>query len=242
MIPASHLFFDIETLPTDRADLIADISASVTPPGSMKKAETIAAWEVEQKPAAVLEAIAKTSLDGGTGRLASIAWTWGDDPDVVAGTSADPDGYDEATERSLIQGFFAEADARAREMGTPPTLVGHNVAGFDIRWLWKRSIVLGVRIPHWWPIAARPWDADAVQDTMVMWEGARGWISQDRLARTLGLRGKGAVDGSQVAAMWAAGRFEEIREYNADDVQTARSIWCRITGEDDPADVMRRAA
>jgi hypothetical protein len=55
------IVIDIETLPTDREDVKQMIAAGITPPGSMKKPETIAKWEAEQKPAAVEEAIANGS-------------------------------------------------------------------------------------------------------------------------------------------------------------------------------------
>jgi len=57
-----YLYLDIETLPTSDAAVMAEIAASVTPPGSYKKPETIAEWERETKPGLVKEAIAKTSF------------------------------------------------------------------------------------------------------------------------------------------------------------------------------------
>lgn len=224
------IFFDIETLPTERPDLIAAIAEGVRPPAAMKKADTILRWEIEEKPTAVADAIAKTSFDGGTGRIAAIGWAIGD-TEEVAGASVDEHGtHTEAAERMLLQGFFAECDAVRREHGVPPILIGHNVTGFDIRWLWKRAIVLGIRPPYWWPVDAKPWDAERVVDTMELWEGRGGRIGLDRLARILGLGGKGGIDGSMVAGMWREGRYEEVREYCADDVALVRDVWRRITG------------
>lgn len=235
MIAPDICFLDTETLPTIDPDLIAAIESEVSPPGSMKKAETIENWWATEGVEARREAVRRTSLDGGTGRLGALAWGWSDQPIVSAHTAVDGE-WSIDRERELLRGFFAELDDFRAENRVPPTLVGHNVSGFDIRWLWKRSIVLGIRPPAWWPVDARPWDADRVQDTMLMWEGSKGRISQDRLARTLGIRGKGAIDGSQVADRWDAGEHEEIRLYCADDVRTVREIWCRIAGEDAPAE------
>lgn len=224
------IFFDVETLPTLDPDLIADIAAGITPPGSMKKPETIAKWEAEERPAAIAKAIAKTSLDGGTGRVASIAWAVGAG-EILAGTSAGDDGYHEAVERQLIAGFFDECQAVFAQYRSQPVLVGHNILGFDLRWLWKRAIVLGIAVPDWWPLHAKSWSQD-VFDTMTAWEGHGGRISQDRLARILGVGEKGDVDGSKIAALWAAGQYETVRLYNADDVETVRRIWGRITQHD----------
>ncbi|WP_185982560.1 hypothetical protein [Aureimonas mangrovi] len=163
MIPATHIFFDIETLPTANPDVIADIEASVRPPATMKKAETIARWEAEERPAAVAEAVAKTALDGGYGLVASIAWAIGGGP-VVAATSAGQHGYDEAVERALIAGLFGELDRLREEFKVTPTLVGHCISSFDILFLWRRALVLGITPPHWWPVHAAPWKTDDVQD------------------------------------------------------------------------------
>ena len=225
------LFWDIETLPTNDEALIADITASVTHPATMKKPETIAAWEANEKPAAILEAVRKTSLDGGLGRLASICWAKGDG-EVVGSHTAGADGWSENAERELIAGFFAEANAFYDEVAGA-VLTGHNILQFDIRWLWKRAIVLGIAVPHWWPLHARAWSPE-VADTMTMWEGATKFISQDRLGRILGLGGKGPIDGSQVADLWNAGRYDDILAYNGDDVSKCRRMWSRITQHDGP--------
>ncbi|WP_024351046.1 hypothetical protein [Aurantimonas coralicida] len=225
------LFFDLETLPTLDPDIIADITAGVTHPATMKKPETIAAWEANEKPAAILEVVRKTSLDGGLGRLASICWAKADG-EVVGSHTAGPAGWDIEIERELISGFFAEADSFYKEVAGA-VLTGHNILGFDLRWLWKRAIVLGIPVPHWWPIHARPWSPE-VFDTMTAWEGPTKFISQDRLGRILGLGGKADIDGSQVAEIWDAGRYDDILTYNADDVSKCRKMWARITQHDGP--------
>ncbi|MCC4298411.1 3'-5' exonuclease family protein [Aurantimonas coralicida] len=223
------IFWDIETLPTLDEALIADITAGVSPPATMKKPETIQRWREEEMPAAIDEAIKKTSLDGGTGRLASICWARANG-EVVGAHTAGENGWDIDIEKALIAGFFAEANAFYDEVAGA-VLTGHNILQFDIRWLWKRAIVLGVTVPHWWPLHARPWSPD-VNDTMTMWQGATGFISQDRLGKILGLGGKSDIDGSQVAEIWDAGRYDDILNYNADDVAKARRMWAKIVQHD----------
>ena len=61
----------------------------------------------------------------------------------------------------------------------------------------------------------------------------RAHAKLDTFARLVGLPGKGAVDGSQVAELWAAGQHELVRRYCLDDVaQTARLWleWRHLTG------------
>lgn len=226
------IFFDIETLPSNDVRLIDEITESISPPARMSKPETIAKWEIEEKPAAILEAVAKTSLDGGTGRLASIAFAVGSG-DILCEVAVEADGTSsEDTERWLIGAFFDACEQVKKEFaGAPPIMAGHNILQFDLRWLWKRAIVLGVTVPWWWPHDAKSWDQDRVYDTMIAWEGHGGRIRQDTLARRLGIVGKaGGMDGSQVAQAWTDGEFERIRSYCADDVRCVREIYRRLTG------------
>ena len=48
-----HIFIDIETLPSQSAELKSLIEAGVKPPGNISKQETIDKWNVESRPAAV---------------------------------------------------------------------------------------------------------------------------------------------------------------------------------------------
>lgn len=222
------IFTDIETLPTDDADLIAAIVEGIKPPKSMKKADTIEAWEANEKPALILEAIARTSLDGGLGRCGCIGCGVANEP-ILSEAAVEDDGRPtEAAERWMIEGYFAACEAVYAQYGVPPIIAGHNVAGFDVRWLWKRAIVLGITVPWWWPHDARSWDQDRIVDTMLMWEGPRGYIKLDRLAARLGIRGKSGMDGSMVASVWAAGEYQRVREYCADDVRVVREVYHRL--------------
>ena len=226
------IFFDIETLPSADARLIEEIADSIQPPSRMSKPETIAAWIANEKPEAIREAVAKTSLDGGTGRLASIAFAVGHG-DIMCEVAVEADGTSsEDTERWLLTAFFDACEAvKVKYAGAPPIMCGHNILGFDLRWLWKRAVILGVPIPWWWPHDAKSWDTDRVYDTMVAWEGPGGRIRQDVLARRLGIKGKpGGFDGSMVAQAWIDGEHDRVRDYCADDVRCVREIYHRLTG------------
>ena len=63
---------------------------------------------------------------------------------------------------------------------------------------------------------------------MTAWAGARGTISQDNLAKALGLSGKGDFDGSMVAEAWANGEHAKIAQYCMADVETVRAIHRRF--------------
>jgi len=210
-----YLYLDIETIPAQSEEVRARIAESIKPPGSMKKAETIAQWEAEQKPAAVEEAIAKTALNGAYGHICCIGFAFGDNsPLALSAVSAD-------WETDRLLDFFESASATVGNR--IPTIVGHNVSGFDIRFIWQRCIALGIRAPAWLPRDPKPWGND-VFDTMTAWAGSRDTISMDNLCAALGLPGKGEIDGSMVGKLFAEGRHEEIAEYCRADVERTRAI------------------
>jgi len=223
----THLFLDIETLPTDRADVREYIAATIKPPGNISKAETIAKWMIESKPEAVEEAIGKTGLDGSFGRVCVIGWAFDNNP-VQAVHAADDEPY-------VLKEF-------ASWMNTNPlstTVVGHNVSSFDLRFLTQRFIVNGIRPPMVIHRAAmaKPWDMDKVFDTMSQWNPERDKrVSLDKLCFALGIpTPKTDLDGSKVAAYVAAGRIDEVVAYCKRDVEAVRLVHARMTFQEAPA-------
>lgn len=217
-----NIYLDIETIPSQSPAVHARIVETITPPGNISKAETIAAWEAEKKPALVAEAIAKTSFDGSVGHVCCIGWAI--DDENVQITYADSVGKEASTLASFVD--RVERAVVGRRAFTP-TIIGHNVINFDIRFLWQRAIVLGVRMPHWFPRDPKPWGND-VFDTMTAFAGQRGTIGMDRLCQALGMSGKGEIDGSMVAGLWASGQFETIAEYCEADIERTREIYRRM--------------
>lgn len=224
------LYLDIETVPTDRADVREYIAATVKPPATMSKAETIAKWMTESKPEAVEEAIAKTGLDGSFGRVCVIGWAWGDD--------AAHSEYSENDERELLKHFAKCMNLRPPTTHYETTVIGHNVSAFDLRFLTQRFIVNGIKPPLVIQRAAqaKPWEAEKVFDTMVQWAGVGNRISLDKLCLALGIPSpKGEMDGSMVAEYVADGRIGDVAAYCIRDVEAARAVYRRMTFQDAPA-------
>ena len=210
------LYLDIETIPSQSPELAERIRAGIKPPGSIKKPESIATWMEENADAAVAEALAKTSFDPATGHICTIGYAI-DNGDPVALHAATVDG-----EAAILEGFFAAIRPYHRYV-----IVGHNVGGFDLRFILCRAVVLGITVPPALPRDPKPWDK-GVFDTMTAWAGARGSIGMDRLCEALGLPGKDGFDGSMVAAAWAAGEHDRIATYCADDVAKTRAVHRRF--------------
>lgn len=212
------IYFDLETIPCQDPTYLEELRKMVKAPSSYKKADSIEKWLAENRETAALDALAKTSFDGGLGHICTIAWAKNDGDIEVR------HAQNTAEERHVITDFFADFDPYHSE-----TLVGHNISGFDIGFLRKRAICLGVKLPSAtsMPRDPRPWDRTIV-DTMTAWAGGRDMISMNDLCEILGIEGKDGFDGSMVAQAWAEGQHKKIAEYCADDVHRTREIHKRF--------------
>jgi hypothetical protein len=218
-----NLFLDIETLPTDRADVRAYLAASVKHPATISKAETIAKWNEESRPGAVDEAVAKTGLDGSFGRVCVIGWAL-DDDDVKT-------VYNATDERILLQAFSDRLRINPSDQFAT-TVVGHNVSGFDLRFLVQRYIVHKMRPPAVIARAAqaKPWEAEKVFCTMTQWAGVGNRVSLEKLCLALSIPSpKSDITGATVAAAVAAGRIDDVAAYCVGDVQATRAVHRRMT-------------
>jgi len=139
------LTLDLESTPSVDPAVHARIAEEITPPGSMKKAETIAAWEVNEKPALVHEAILKTSFDGALGHIAVIGIAVNDDqPITFFEDSTDPHQHETKVLRDF---FYFVRQAYSPSSQQRPKWVGHNLIAFDLRMLFQRAVILGIQPP-----------------------------------------------------------------------------------------------
>ena len=221
-----NIFLDIETIPGQAPGLRDELAANIRPPGTLKKPESIAAWERDEKPAAVEEAWLNTALDGTYGQVCVIGLAVDDSEPVTFSNEGD---LSDGAEAELLLQAFAELSRLNRgTSGTRPVLIGHNLIGFDLPFLWRRAVVRRVRPPFWLPRTPKPW-ADNVADTMLMWAGDRGTIGLDRLCRALGIPGKDGMTGADVWPAVQAGQIDRVAEYCAADVERTRAVWRRLT-------------
>lgn len=219
------LFFDLETLPTDDPDVVEQLAEKIKPPGNYSKPDTIAAWERDEKPKLLAEAVSKTGLDGTYGRICCIGWAYNERP--VQSTVGD--------EREVIETFFDAVQTstsiyiEGSTLGSPMTVAGHNMRAFDMKFLWKRATVLKIKKPKSMPWNATYWD-ERIQDTLLMWDSDPSKrISLDRLCKVLGVRSsKNGFDGSMVADAWARGEKQKIATYCEGDVDAMRECWWRM--------------
>lgn len=222
------LTLDLETTPSVDPGVHARIAEEITPPGNMKKAETIAAWEVEEKPKLLHEAILKTSFDGALGHIAVVGIAVDDEaPVTFFEDSTEPHRHETKVLRDFFH-FLRQAYSPSSQR--PPVWVGHNIIGFDLRILFQRAVILGIQPPPFIPFNAKPWD-EKVHDNMLRWSlgDKTKSISQDKLSRALGQPGKQGITGADVWPLVAAGRIGEVAAYCADDVEQARANYKRLS-------------
>lgn len=220
-----NIYFDIETIPCQLAGIKEELAAAVTAPAQFKKPESIAEWLRDNREAEAEQAWLKTSFDGGLGQICCIGWAIDDG----APMSRNVTSSDSAEEADMLRNWFHSLTS-ARHIADRQVFIGHNSNGFDIPFIWKRSIVLGVKPPIWFPRDPKPW-AESTFDTMISWNGigAKAGGSMDRICKILGIPGKEGMDGSQVWPAFQEGRHDEIAAYCRDDVARTRAMHLRMT-------------
>lgn len=237
-----NLYLDIESIPGQAAAARQAAAASVKPPGTLKRADSIERWWQEESPAALEDAHRRQSLDGGLfGEIISIAAVTEEDGQQWVRCR-----HQGESEADLLREFFAQVEAwnRQQALAIAPDHradawpleaypVAHNAA-FDLGFVWRRAVVHRVPRPQWLPgPMARP--GRDYGDTMTAWAGPRERVSLDALCRALGVpTPKGDdLDGSKVYDAWLAGEAEAIAAYNLRDAQAVRAVWHRLQGWED---------
>jgi 3'-5' exonuclease len=199
-----RVYIDIETIPPDEA-----VSAEV---------ETI-----------VDERFRKLALSGERGRVMAIGI-------IIELGDIELErrvlGYDPATEclainesRTLREFWDAMADFNP----TRDLIVGHNIFDFDLLFIYKRSIILGVKPSL--SLSFVRYRSQPVYDTMREWaKWGTQRIALAELAEVLGLKSSknDGIDGSCVYDHFLIGSHKDIADYCMRDVELTRQIFCRM--------------
>jgi DNA polymerase elongation subunit (family B) len=207
-----YLYIDIETVASSNQELAEFLAGTVKAPSNYKDAEKIAEYVADAKKT-ILD---KTVFDGAFGQIVSISWAFGDG---VVNTLT----RQKNSEKEILEQFMSSVIDN-----TFYTVVGFNHVAFDLPFIVKRCIVLGVvGLAGSLPVSPKPWD-DNVFDIMVKWD-AKNPISLSKLAYALGIESDNKYTGADVADMVALGEWDELERYNADDVRLSREIHKRMT-------------
>jgi hypothetical protein len=201
------LFLDIETIPAPESkyEILKGIHA--------RRLERHKNGTSTKPPETFEEYIESTGLDGAFGRICCISYAFDDEPvETLYGEEA-----------QILISFWKVAEKA-------DLFVGFNLMDFDLRFIYQRSIILGVKPSRMLNFAR--YRNDPIYD--IMWEWSK-WnntkISLDTLAKALGIPSSkgGEIEGRNVAQAFRDGRLKEICEYCARDVEVTRSIYKRVT-------------
>jgi len=160
--------------------------------------------------------LTQTSFDGGFGRIACLSYAINDDP--IKTLSGD--------EQKILEDFWSVAK-------NINLFVGFNIMEFDLRFIYQRCIVLGVK-PSVELNFAR-YRNNPIYDIMHEWKkwNMNASISLDTLAKILSLPSSkgGEIEGKDVAKAYADGRIEEICKYCEKDVELTRKVYKKMIFE-----------
>jgi len=226
----TSLFMDLESIPGQAPWIREDIAKTVKHPGNIKLPESIAKWEKDKKPAAIDAAWAKTGLNGTYGEVICLSWAIDDNP--VKTVKRDLG----ASEGDMLTDFFTQlkedllGDSNLSVHSGVPTWIGHNITGFDLRFLFQRCIVNNVRPTSVIPVNAKPWD-NAVFDTFIEWSGFKssGGGSLTAVCKALGIEDNDTIDGSQVWDCIQKGDLDIVVKHCEQDVEKVRQVHKRLT-------------
>ncbi len=228
-----NLFLDIETIPAQNQAVIAELAAEtealkaeVRAPSNYKDAAKIEEYCMIQRAQIDSDAderYRKTALDGSRGEVLCIAWGY-EDEEVQSQHRTLTDG----DERHVLSAFFDVLDPTVATR-----FVGHCVREFDLRFLYHRAVILGVRPPVHLPHDTR-YNGDQVYDTMTAWAGWGNRVSLSHLCKTLGIAAKGTEIGEPItgATVWdfvKRGEVEKVVAYCRGDVERVREVYYRMT-------------
>lgn len=241
-----NVFLDIETIPAQgdsfneyleaekrefkapstltKTQACADLGLTGNDAKFTSKDDAIRLWEQrfaeEKAPDVAEEKWRKTSFDGAAGEIITIAWAVEDGEIRCVGRDL---GESEA---GLIGSFFSTLKS---ELGRQqPYFIGQFIGGFDLKFIYHRAVILGVKPPFSLPFNGR--HKSDFFCTQIAWAGYNNRMSQNNLCKALGIEGKpDDIDGSQVWDFVKAGNTDRVAEYNIDDVNKVRQIYNRLT-------------
>jgi DNA polymerase elongation subunit (family B) len=137
----------------------------------------------------------------------------------------DSDGQEQSEQQALTD-FLALMRSFDSDIDE---IVGHNVIGFDLPFIFQRCLVNNIRFRTF--VNLGEFNVRGVYDTMHRWWlGSRNRVALDDLAWALGIESSKTeeVEGSRVFELYQAGRLAEIREYNLNDVRVTRKVYERL--------------
>ena len=208
--------FDHETVPNENV-IKPEFDESTVKLGNVKDPDKRQAKIGQAKAEFNNDIVKKMSLDGGMNKIISIAAMMIDS----TGEIIEEKVYFDEKNDDLINEMFLDW-----AKGT--TLCGWNIKGFDIPVLWKRSILNGqscMTTPQYLDLVKKY--GYGCLDLMQIWNNYN-FGSMSNCCKALKIPVKTEMSGSDVYKYYMDGRYEEIKEYNLEDVRACYEIYKRL--------------
>jgi len=157
----------------------------------------------------------RTALDGNFGRIFCIGYI--KEPPKTEGAS-----IIKGNEREILTQFWKLAE-------DVDLFIGHNIMDFDLRFIYKRSIIHGIRPSKELNFAR--YRQEPIYDTMKEWEkwAILDKTSLDTLAKIFGFAtSKDEMCGSDVYKKYLNKEYDEIYKYCKKDVELTRKIYYKM--------------
>lgn len=203
-----RLFLDIETLPCEEGKKEEVIKLLQTKNG--------AAAEVTEE---IIEKLYRdTSFEGTFGRICCIGYIK-EDGRLIKGVLR-------GDEKEILAEFW-------KLVKDVNLFIGHNLMEFDLPFIYKRSVILGVKPTLNLPFIR--YRSFPIFDTMKEWNkwGYGKSTSLDTLAKVLGFpSSKDEMNGSMVWDYYKQGKVEEICKYCMKDVELTRRVFYKMNFEE----------
>jgi predicted PolB exonuclease-like 3'-5' exonuclease len=225
----SMLFIDIET--TSGFKTLDELKESHPELISFwdRKEKFIRAEDIELRDAESSDIyFQKASLNAEWGRIVciSVGQIKFDEDDVPFMQKKSFYGEDERDLLSSFVNFMNQVFFKAPGI----KLVGHNIKGFDLPYIIKKSILHSIELPRQLHLhKVKPWE-NCLIDTYEVWK-AGGWSSAAlaHLCILLGIKNpKDDMNAGEVGAAFYAGRIEEIKNYCEEDIEAAGSLMLKF--------------
>lgn len=207
----SPIVVDIETCGLPNA---ADFLEPVTPDARLKDPEKIKADIQDKEQARVV----KLALDWNVGRIVALGY-WTERTGTVVHCCGSED--DEA---AALTDFWEESRHR--------TIVGYNAKGFDLPFMVQRSRFLHVPHPM---LDLGKYTRKGVTDLFLELTFNNGTYDQGAMRRTLkafckrfGIPVNDAITGSEIPALVAEGKWQEVKAHCAADVELTVALAHRL--------------
>lgn len=208
--PKNKLFFDIETIPADEKIKDVAVLSAVQKSRKANKENRMVSKDLLYR---------QTAISGDFGQIFCIGYALNDQTiEIIKGTETD-----------ILKNWWRVANQA-------DLFIGHNIMDFDLRFIFKRSIIHKIRpASKHLNLSFARYRNFPIFDTMREWEKwSQSFISLDTLAKALNLESSKSdgIDGSKVYDYYLKGEHQEIYDYCKKDVKLTRQVYKRMTFED----------